>query len=54
MPTKNRHTIVMSDAFWVDVLKGAAERGADRGKPMSASEWLRRAALNQMLWDKTK
>ena len=52
MPTKNRHTIVVPKEFWDDMVKAAATAGAKRGKAMSTSEGLRRAALNQINRDR--
>ncbi len=52
MPTKNRHNIVVAKPFWADIVKAAVKAGAERGKAMSTSEWIRRACLNQLVRDK--
>lgn len=40
-----RYTITMPAELWADIQQAAAQAGAERGKPMSVSEWMRSAAI---------
>ena len=43
-----RYTISMPPELWASIERAAAKAGADRGKPMSVSEWIRSAAIAKM------
>ena len=40
--------IRMNDELWGSVLRAAANEGARRGKPYSASEWVRAAIADKL------
>lgn len=43
-----RHNLSISDELWAACERAAAEAGAKQGKPMSVSEWIRRAILERL------
>ena len=43
-----RHNISISDELWAKVQMAAMKAGLERGKPMSASEWLRGLIVNKL------
>ena len=43
-----RYTIKMPPDLWARIQQAAAKAGAERGKPMPVSEWLRSAALEKL------
>ena len=44
----NVHNWSVSDELWARCERAAAEAGAERGKPMSVSEWLRTVVLEKL------
>ena len=43
-----RYNISMPDDLWGRIQQAAAKAGAERGKPMSVSEWLRSLVLERL------
>ena len=43
-----RRSIWIDDRLWSLIVKAAAQETIDTGKPMSASEWIRRTAEEKM------
>ena len=43
-----RFNITMPDDLWARIQRAAANAGAERGKPMSVSEWLRSVVLEKL------
>ena len=44
----NRRYIFLPDDLWKRIQQAAANEGAKRGKPVSASEWIREACEERM------
>ena len=42
------HNISVPDDLWARIQQAAAKAGAERGKPMSVSEWLRSLVLEKL------
>ena len=42
------HNISVPDDLWGRIQQAAAKAGAERGKPMSVSEWLRSLVLEKL------
>ena len=43
-----RHNLSISDDLWAACERAAAKDGAKQGKPMSISEWIRKAILAKL------
>ena len=43
-----RYSITMPPELWGRIQQAAAKAGAERGKPMPVSEWIRTAVLEKL------
>ena len=44
----SRRNISIPDDLWAQIRKAAADEGAKLGRPMPASEWLRKVILDRL------